>query len=92
MSRTATVELGRRVVHHDHNVGRLPGRFEKYGPTAAVADHSGGECLLALGSQLPARSTHSLIAESGIQTMRHNLAPARCDRLRALDGTYPTTR
>ena len=81
-----------RVVHHDGNVGRVRELFEKYGPTAATADHIGDECLLTLCSQLPDRSTDDLIAEFEIEPMRDYLARARRDRHRALDGTYPTTQ
>ena len=38
---TATLDLDMRVVHHDHNVERLRGLFEKYGATAATAEHLG---------------------------------------------------
>ena len=89
---TATLDLDMRVVHHDYNVPRLPALFEKYGSTAATADHLGDECLLTLCSRLPDRSTDDLIAEFGIETMRDYLARARRDRLRALDGAYPITR
>lgn len=89
---TATLDLDMRVVHHDHNVERLRGLFEKYGATAATAEHLGDECLLTLCSQLPDRSTDDLIAEFEIEPTRDYLARARRDRQRALDGTYPVTQ
>ena len=86
---TATLDLDRRLLHHDYNVGQLKPLFEKYGPTAAYAEWKGEECLLIFGSQLPDVTSDQLIEEFKLEPMRDYLARARRDRKRALDGTYP---
>jgi len=85
---TATLDLDRRLLHHDYNVDRLKPLFEKYGPTAAYAEWLADECLLVFGSQLPGVSSDELIAEFGLEPMRDYLARCRRDRQRMLDGTY----
>jgi len=89
---TATLDLDRRLLHHDFNVGALKPLYEKYGPTAAYAEWIPDECLLIFGSQLPNISSDELIEEFGLEPMRDYLARARRDRQRALDGTYPVTQ
>ena len=93
---TATLDLDRRLLHHDGNTGRLKPLFEKYGPTAAYAEHIGDECLLLFGSQLPNVSSDQLIGEFKLEPMRDYLARVRRDRQLALDGGYkphdPKTR
>jgi hypothetical protein len=86
---TATLDLDRRLLHHDYNMERLKPLYEKYGPTAAYAEWKGEECLLIFGSQLPDVSSDQLIQEFGLETMRAYLARSRRDRKRALEGTYP---
>ncbi len=86
---TTALDLDKRMLHHDYNVERLKGLFEKYGPTAAFAEWKGEECLLIFGSQLPGVSSDELIEEFGLETMRDYLARARRDRKRALEGNYP---
>jgi len=85
---TANLDLDRRLLHHDGNVGRLKPLFEKYGPTAAYAEWKGEECLLIFGSQLPDRSSDELIEEFNLEPMRDYLARVRRDRKRALKGPY----
>jgi len=85
---TATLDLDSRLLHHDYNVNRLSGLYEKYGATAAYAEWLSHECLLVFRSRLPNVSSDDLIAEFGLETMRDYLARARRDRLRALDGSY----
>jgi predicted amidohydrolase len=85
---TATLDLDLRLLHHDGNVGRLRPLFEKYGPTAAHAEHIGEECLLLLSSRLPDKTTDELIEEFKLEPMRDYLARVRRDRQLALDGKY----
>ena len=85
---TAELDMGMRLLHHDGNVGRLKPLFEKYGPTAAWAEHIGDECLLLLSSRLPDKTTDELIEEFQLEPMRDYLARVRRDRQLALDGTY----
>ena len=86
---TASLDLDRRLLHHDYNVDRLKPLFEKYGPTSVFAELRSEECLLIFGSELPDISSDELIAEFGLEPMRDYLARARRDRERALNGTYP---
>ncbi len=86
---TATLDLDRRLLHHDYNIDRLAPLFKKYGPTAAFTEWRSEECLLIFGSDLPDISSDELIAEFGLEPMRDYLARARRDRERALKGTYP---
>ncbi|MFC2075565.1 carbon-nitrogen hydrolase family protein [candidate division KSB1 bacterium] len=85
---TATIDMDRRLLHHDSNLERLKPLFDKYGSTAIYAEWIRNECLLVIGSNLPDVSTDSLIREFGLETMRDYLARARRDRKRALEGTY----
>ena len=85
---TATLDLDRRLLHHDYNLDRLPALFETYGPTAAVVEHLSTECLVVFGSRLADKSSDALIAEFGLETLRAYLARARRDRRLALEGTY----
>lgn len=89
---TETLDLDRRMVHHDQNTGRLIALYAKYGPTAIFAEWLNEECQLVLGSQTPGKTTDDLIAEFGIETMRDYLARVRRDRQRAWDGTYPVKK
>jgi predicted amidohydrolase len=84
----ATLDLDRRVVHHDINIDRLVPILQKYGPTAVTMEHLSNECLLLLGSNLPDRSMDDLIAEFGLEPMRDFLSRVRHDRLLALEGQY----
>ena len=84
----ATLDLDRRLLHHDFNLDRLPPLFQKYGQTAAFVEHLGHECLLIFGSQFPGRSSDDLIAEFGLEPMRDYLAGVRRDRQLALAGRY----
>lgn len=85
---TATLDLDRRLLHHDYNVSGLKPLYAKYGPTAAYSEWLFHECLLILGSRLPDRSTDELIEEFGLEPMRDYLARARRSRQLALDGAY----
>jgi len=89
---TATLDLDRRLLHHDFNIERLKPLFAKYGPTSVYAEWKSEECLLILGSELPGISTDELIAEFSLEPMREYLARARRDRWRAISGTYPVLR
>ena len=88
---TATLDLDRRLLHHDGNIDRLKRLCEKYGPTAAYVEWIADECLLIFGSRSPG-SSDELIEEFGLETMRDYLARVRRDRRRALDGTYQTAK
>jgi hypothetical protein len=85
----ATLNLERRLLHHDYNLERLPALFAKYGSTAAAVEHLNHECLLVFDSRLANQSSDALIAEFGLETMRDYLARARKDRKLALEGKYP---
>jgi len=85
---SATLDLDRRLLHHDENLVRLPAVFAKYGPTAAHVEHLSHECLVVFGSQLPNKSSNELIAEFGLEPMRAYLKRARRDRQLALEGRY----
>jgi hypothetical protein len=85
---TATLDMDRRLLHHDGNVGRLKALYDKYGTTAAYAEWLRHECLLVFGSQLPNVSSDELIREFGLETMRDYLARVRRDRQLALKGLY----
>ena len=89
---TAAMDMDRRLLHHDGNVGRLRPIYEKYGTTAAYAEWLSHECLLIFGSQLPDVSTDELIEEFGLETMRDYLARVRRDRKLALQGLYKTKK
>jgi predicted amidohydrolase len=84
----ATLDMDRRLLHHDGNIKRLKPLYEKYGSTAAYAEWLSHECLLVLGSQLPDVSTDQLIDEFRLETMRDYLARVRRDRQLALKGLY----
>ena len=86
---TATLDLDRRVLHHDYNISRLKLLYEKYGPTALFSEWINEECLLVIGSELPGVSTDQMVEEAGLEPMRDYLARARRDRRRALEGSYP---
>jgi hypothetical protein len=86
---STNLDLDRRLLHHDFNMERLPALFEKYGPTAAYAEHLSHECLLIFGSRMPGKSSDDLIAEFQLETMRVYQARVRRDRRLALDGKYP---
>jgi len=85
---TATLDMDRRLLHHDGNVGRLKPLYEKYGTTAAYAEWLPHECLLIFGSQMKDISSDELIEEFGLETMRDYLARVRRDRQLALKGLY----
>lgn len=85
---TATIDMDRRLLHHDHNVSKLKPIYEKYGANCAYAEWIPNECLLIFGSQMPGVSTDRLIEEFKLETMRDYLARVRRDRKRALAGTY----
>jgi len=85
---SATIDMERRLLHHDYNVGRLKEVYEKYGRNSIYAEWLNNECLLILGSQMPDISTDQIIEEFNLETMRDYLARARSDRKRALQGTY----
>ncbi|MHC4983194.1 MAG: carbon-nitrogen hydrolase family protein [Planctomycetota bacterium] len=85
---TASLDLDRRLLHHDGNVGRLKQLFETHGPDAAHVEWIKDECLIVLGSQLPGVATDHLIEQFGLEPMRDYLARVRRDRQRALDGKY----
>jgi len=86
---TATLDLDRRLLHHDGNINRLKPLYAKYGPTAAYAEWLAHECLLVFGSELPNVTSNELIAEFGLEPMRDYLARVRRDRQRALTGVCP---
>ena len=85
---TATLDMDRRLLHHDGNVGRLKALYKKYGSMAAYCEWLPHECLLIFGSQLPDVSSDELIKEFGLETMRDYLARVRRDRQLALKGLY----
>ena len=85
---TATLDMDRRLLHHDRNVARLASLFGKYGSMAAHVEWLVHECLLVFGSDLPDVSSDALIREFSLETMRDYLARVRRDRRRALAGTY----
>lgn len=85
---SATIDMDRRLLHHDSNVGRLKKIYEKYGSNSVYAEWLNNECLLIIGSQMPDVSTDQIIEEFDLETMRNYLARARRDRKRALQGTY----
>ncbi|MEI7835632.1 MAG: carbon-nitrogen hydrolase family protein [Planctomycetota bacterium] len=89
---TATLDLDRRLLHHDFNLEPMKRLFAAHGPTAAHAEWIPEECLLVFGSRLPGVSSDELIREFGLETMRDYLARTRRDRQRALQGTYPAAR
>jgi hypothetical protein len=89
---TATLDMDRRLLHHDGNVKRLKPLYEKYGSTAAYAEWLSHECLLVFGSQLPDVSTDQLIDEFRLETMRDYLARVRTDRQLALKGLYKPSK
>ena len=89
---TATLDLDRRLLHHDGNIDPLKRLYEEHGPTAAYAEWIADECLVVFGSRLPGVSSDELIEEFGLETMRDYLAHVRRDRQRALDGTYQTAK
>jgi predicted amidohydrolase len=85
---TATIDMDRRLLHHDFNIGRLRRLYEKYGTSAAYCEWMPEECLVVFASQMPEVSTDQLIEEFGLETMRDYLARARRDRQLALKGQY----
>ena len=84
----ATLDLDRRLLHHDGNLEHLRPLYAKYGSTAAYVEWLSHECLIVFGSQLPDVSTDDLMDEFGLEPMRGYLARVRTDRKRALRGTY----
>jgi hypothetical protein len=85
---TQTLDLDRRVLHHDYNLNSLPALFRTYGENAAYVEHLSHECLVVFGSQMLSKSSDDLIDEFGLETMRDYLARARRDRKLALEGAY----
>ena len=81
---SATVDMDRRVLHPNFNMGPLKEVYEKYGSNSIYAELLNGECLLIIGSQMPDVSTDQIIEEFGLETMRDYLARVRRDRKRAL--------
>lgn len=84
-----SMNLDRRLLHHDFNLERLPAIFQKYGSTAADVEHLSQECLVVFNSRLADKTTDELIAEFGLEPMRDYLARARRDRQLAMEGKYP---
>lgn len=89
---TATLDLDRRLLHHDFNREPLRRLFAGRGPAAAFAEWIPEECLIVFGSQTPGVSSDELIRQYGIETMREYLARVRRDRQRALEGAYGAGR
>lgn len=85
---SATIDMDRRLLHHDYNVGQLGKIYKKYGRNSIYTEWLSNECLLILGSQMPDVSTDRIIEELHLETMRDYLARARRDRELALRGTY----
>ncbi len=85
---TATLDLDRRLLHHDYNLDRLPALFETYGKTAATVEHLSQECLVVFGSRLADKSSEALMAEFGLESKRDYEARARRDRKLVLEGKY----
>jgi len=85
---TATLDLDRRLLCHDYNVGRLKAVAEKYGSSGVYAEWIRGECLLVFGSLMADVPTDRIMEEFDMETMRDYLARARRSRRRALDGSY----
>ena len=50
---TATIDMDRRLLHHDYNVSKLKPIFEKYSPNSVFVEWIPNECLLIFGSQMP---------------------------------------
>ena len=88
---SAKLDLDRRLLHHDENIGRLQKLYQKYGGTAAYCEWLPQECLVVFGSQLPEVSSDELIEEFNLESMRDYLARVRRDRELALSGEYPPT-
>ena len=84
---TTTIDMDRRLLHHDGNIDRLKAVYEKYGGSSVYAEWLSHECLLIFGSQMPDISTDELIEEFDLKTMRDYLAQVRRGRKRALEGT-----
>jgi len=85
---TATIDMDRRLLHHDYNMRWLKAIYEKYGSQAIYAEWLPGECLLIFGSNLSKVSTDQIITEFGLETMGEYLARVRRDRQLALKGKY----
>ena len=85
---TGTLDLDRRLLHHDYNVEKLEKLYKTYGPTAAFTEWRPDECLLIFGSELPGKSSDDLITEFDLETMRDYLARARKNRQKAIEGSY----
>jgi len=85
---TTTIDLDKRVIHHDYNLERLPALFQKYGPLAAFVEHIPQECLVIFNSLIAGKSSDELIVEFGLEPMRDYLARARRDRRLVLEGKY----
>ena len=88
---SAKLDLDRRLLHHDENIGWLQKLYQKYGGTAAYCEWLPQECLVVFGSQLPEMSSDDLIEEFNLESMRDYLARVRRDRELALSGKYPPT-
>ena len=86
---TQTIDLDRRLLHHDYNLGSFRGVYKKYGRNSLFAEWINDECVLVVGSEVPGVSTDQLIAEYKLETMRDYQRRARRDRQLALEGKYP---
>lgn len=89
---TATLDLDRRLLHHDFNIEPLRRLFATYGPSAAHVEWMPEECRVVFGSQMPGVSSDHLVEEFGLEPIRTYISRARRDRQRALNGTYPVLR
>jgi hypothetical protein len=85
---TTTIDMDRRLLHHDGNIDKLKPIYEQFGPNCVFAEWLRQECILIFGSQMPGISTDRLIEEFKLETMRDYLARVRRDRERAVEGTY----
>ena len=84
---TATIDMDRRLLHHDYNLDRMQPLFAKYGESAAFVEWLAHECLVVFGSDLKDVPSDALIAEFGLETMVDYLARVRRDRAQALEET-----
>jgi len=85
---TATLDLDRRLLHHDFNIEPLKRLFTKHGPTAAYMEWIPEECRVVFGSQMQGVSSDQLIKEFGLEPIRDYAARVRRDRKLAMAGKY----
>ncbi len=74
---TATLDLDRRLLHHDYNIARLQPLYAKYGPAAASAEWIAEECMLIFGSRMDGipNKTHATYVSHASYNSQHSKAP-----------------